>query len=193
MAWARTSTRESRCNRGSGRSSPRAKCRACESVSRAGYRSLQLSRSPPPRPFSADIDVHVGGAGVTTRIDAESPDKIRVLELDDLHRQTYHTAVPRGEFSIPVGVDRDVRRVAVVVLAVAPRAPDPPIAVQRPEPGVHIDLDVGDSVGAVPPGDLRDHQLELVQQFRIHRCVARPHTPLIVIQEIRDLEMRGDL
>src|SRR6478752_2596329 len=135
--------------------------------------------SPPPCPSPAHIDMYVIRARVATRVDAETPHQVRVLELDDLHRQSYHAAVDRGDSSIAVCVDRHIRGVAVLVLAVARRPPNPPVMLGRPKSRMHIDLDVHRLV-PVPARDLRNHELKLVQQLGVDRGVARPHTLLVV-------------
>ena len=63
---------------------------------------------------------------------------------------------------------------------------------RRAEAGVHVDVDVSDGLVSVPAGDLLDHQLQLVQQLRVHRRVTRPHSPLIMVEKIADLEVLGN-
>ena len=70
--------------------------------------------------------------------------------------------------------------VTVLVLAVARRTADPPIVLGRPEPGMDVDVDIRHSFLAVPARDLSDHELQLVQQFRVYRRVTRPLADLIV-------------
>src|SRR5512141_550004 len=77
---------------------------------------LPSPASPPPCPSSANINMHVIRAGVAGGVDAEAAHEIRVLQLDDLHRQTYHTAVDRGDFSVAVGIYGHVGGVTVLVL-----------------------------------------------------------------------------
>jgi hypothetical protein len=136
--------------------------------------------------------MYVIGAGMARRVNAEAPDKLRVLQLDDLHRQTYHTAVDRGDFPIAVGVYRHIGGVTVLVLAVACRALDPSVMLGRAKSGMHIDFDVGNRLVAVPARDLLDNELQFVQQLRIHGRVARPHSLLVVIQKVTDTQMLGN-
>ena len=131
--------------------------------------------------------MYVIRARVTTRVDAEAPNQVGMFELDDLHRQTYHTAVDSGDFAIAVGVDRDIGRVAVLVLAVTRRALDAAVVLGCAKSGMHIDVDVGHRFVAVPARDLLDHQFQLVQQLWIDCRVTRPLSLLIVVQEIADL------
>ena len=154
---------------------------------------MASTAAPPPCPSAAHVNVDVVGARVPARVDAEPADKIRVLELHDLHSQTYHTAVDCGDFPIPIGVDGHIRGVAVLVLTVPRCAPNRPVVRRSPESRVDVYLDIGHRVRSVPARDLRDHELELVQQFRIHSRVARPHARLVVIQEVTDLQVPGDL
>src|SRR5258706_12963952 len=107
-------------------------------MSRSSRISFISSTSSPARPSSAHINMYVIGAGMARRVNAEAPDKLRVLQLDDLHRQTYHAAVDRGDFPIAVGVYRHIGGVTVLVLAVACRALDPLGLLRRGKPGRHI-------------------------------------------------------
>src|SRR5512132_3981801 len=151
------------------------------------------SPAPAPScPSPAHINMHVIGAGVTTGVDAESAHELRVLELDDLHRQTYHTAVDGGEFSVAVRVDGHIGRVTVLVLTVACGASNPAVVLRCPEPGVNVDINVGDGLVAVPACNLLNHELQLVEEFRVHRRIARPLSFLIVIQEVADQQMLCD-
>ena len=86
-----------------------------------------------------------------------------MFQLDDLYRQTYHATVDRGDFSVTIRVDGYVRRVTVLVLAVAGGAANSPIVRGRAKSGVHIEVDVGDRLVAVPARDLLNYQLEFVQ------------------------------
>src|SRR5205814_6096793 len=101
-------------------------------------------------------------AGVTTGVDAEASHQLRMFELDDLHRQTYHAAVDGGDAAVTVGVDRHVRRVTVLVLAVARGAPNAPIVLGSAKTGMHVDIDVGHRFVTVPARYLLNHQLQLV-------------------------------
>src|SRR5438270_13678874 len=126
---------------------------------RMSFISPASPASPPPCTTSSYINMYVIRAGVTTGVDAQTPDQLRMFELDDLHGQTYHPAVDRGDFTVAVGVDRDVGGVAVLVLAVTRRALNSPVVLGGAKAGMHVDVDVGNRLVAVPAGDLLDPQL----------------------------------
>src|SRR5438876_8717816 len=136
--------------------------------------------------------MHVIRAGVTTGVDAKTPSQLRVVGLYDLHRQTYHRDVDRGDFPVAVRVYGHVGGVAVLVLAVARRAPNRPIVSRGTKSGMHIDIDGGDGFVTMPASNLLNHKLQLVEQLWIHRRVTRPHSLLIMVEKIADLEVLGN-
>src|ERR1700694_2901412 len=151
------------------------------------------SSSAPQCTSSPHINMHVVGARVTAGVDAEPADQIRVLSLDDLPCQTYHATVDGGDFSVAVRVDRHIGRVPVLVLTVTRGAPDLPVMLGSAKSGMDVKLDVSNGLVAVPAGDLLNHQLELVQQLRVHSRVARPDPDLIVVKEITHTQVLRDL
>ena len=82
--------------------------------------------------------MHIIGAGVTTGVDPEAADEIRVLQLDDLHRQTYHAAINRSDLAVAVGVDGDVGGVTVLVLTIAGGASHTTVVRGRAESGMDV-------------------------------------------------------
>src|SRR4051812_4964873 len=148
--------------------------------------------SSPACASSAHINMHVIGARVPGSVDAQASDELGMFELNYLYGQTYHSGVNRGDSAVTIGINGHVGGVAVLVLTVARGAPDAPIVLGSAEAGVHVDVDVSDGLVSVPAGDLLDHQLQLVQQLRVHRRVTRPNADLVMIQEVANLEMLGD-
>ena len=110
--------------------------------------------------------------------------------FDTFHRQHHQQLVGHRDAPVAVGVDRHVRRVTVLVPAVARRAGDPRVVRRRAKPRVHVHHEPGAHAAA----KVREHQLELVQKARVQHNVLGPHVALIVMRhEVGELEMLGHL
>src|SRR5206468_10018601 len=99
--------------------------------------SFISAASSPACPSSANINMHVIGAGLPGGVDAEAPDKLRMLELHYLYGQTYHSGVNRGDSAVAVGIYRHIGGVAVLVLAVTGGALNAAIVLGSAETRVH--------------------------------------------------------
>src|SRR5688500_18799138 len=91
--------------------------------------TLSSYSAAPPGAFAARVDVHVRSAGVPARVNAEAAYEVRMLQLDDLDREANHATVDGRVPPVAVRVDRDIRRVTVLVLAVFRRPLDAPVVV----------------------------------------------------------------
>src|SRR6266542_1427872 len=143
---------------------------------------------PPSRPVTPRVNVHVR-AGAGADIEPKSPYEIRVLEFHNLYCEAHHPSIHRREFTVAIRVYHHVGGVAVLVLAVLRRALHAAVVLGSAESGVHIDVQIDLRAVAVPPRDLGNDELELVEKSRTHRRIPRPHVLLVVIQEVADAKV----
>src|SRR6185503_16703083 len=92
----------------------------------------------PSGPFASGVDVNIRGA--TAVVESHPAHEVGVVLLDGVDCPRDEARVGERDATIAVAVDRDIRRVAVLVAAVARGALDAPVVQRRAEAGVDVEL-----------------------------------------------------
>lgn len=133
--------------------------------------------------------MHVRSSPVPARVNAETANELRMLELHNLYCESNHSTVECRVLSIAICIHDDVGGVAVLMLAVAGRARNMTVVRRCSKAGVDVESQSKRRIGSVPSSNLGNDELELVEQSRAHCCIAWPRLLIIVSQKITDLEM----
>src|SRR6266550_3031203 len=112
------------------------------------------SLSPPTDARATSIDVHVRSSRVPARVNPETANKLGMLELDNFYRESNHSTVECRVFSVTVRIHDDVRRIAVLVFAVARGAGDMTVMRRRTKPGMHVEGQAQRCIRSIPSRDL---------------------------------------
>ena len=124
---------------------------------------------------------------VRAGVEPKTPDEVRVLFFHLLDGALNESFILQRHASVAVGVDCDVGRIAMLVPAVGRGAPDSVVMRWCPETAVHVKCHLSFQPGPRSDvgmfADLRQNQLQLVEQPRIQRHVLGPYVTLAVMRE----------
>src|SRR6266511_5391561 len=153
---------------------------------------LLAALAAPAGARAASVDVHISGPGVSAGVDPQPTYELRVFEFHDLHRKPHHPAVDGGVPAVAVRVHRDVCGITVLMLAVERGSRNAAVVRRRTKPRMDVKCQTDRNGRAVPPCDLGDDELELVQKPRVDCRVPRPGLLPVVTQKVADSKMLAD-
>src|SRR5205807_7765454 len=94
--------------------------------------------SAPARSMSARIDAHIRRTVAIAGVDTKPANQIGVYFLHRIHRRCDDLAIEARDAAVAVGVDDDVRGIAILMPAVTRRALNLGVVRWRPKARVHV-------------------------------------------------------